>query len=679
MRSTLYLITLIILTLTSTPFALTAETATPVAHLQWSPSTPPSGPKAPDVVAFRGAYGLDFISADGTRVDLSSATSALDFNFTGSLTISIVCRLTKQPSSQGAFVSKYRLATGGRCYELGIQSSGSIYWVVSPDGEFSGSAKQLDTTFQMQTGIDYAVTAVYDAAKRMSIYVNGGFILGSSSSIPNHINSNTQIPMLGARSDGNARIDAIIGDVWFYEQALDSTQVAAWAQQVGLTDAPPPDPIPFEDALYPPGHVLPPVRAITQGPGYHWFSYYDILEFDPTNRFVLGMQVDFEDRSPAADDVVTLGMIDLQDNDKWTTIGTTTAWCWQQGCRLQWRPCSQSEVVWNDRDGDHYITRVKNVWTGAERTFPHPIYHIHPNGKIALGVDFRRIGWARSGYGYNGIADPNRNIASPTDSGIYTLDLDTGEYNFLFSIADIAAIPYSGQGANDVHYFNHIEWNTDGSRFLFLDRGWGAGRMLTANADGSDIRFVCYSPSHYHWRDPEHIIVWSGSYKLFKDDNSGEYEVLWNAPNGHETYFRDGEWILSDTYPMGSERLQHSYLFHAPTKKIIPLGHFNSPSSYGGERRCDTHPRISPDGTQVVIDSPHGGNGRQLYLIDISGFVGDATGARFGSVDLFRFSLDWHKESQFVPSSDLNQDGAVGFDDLLDLIKLAGENDNREE
>ena len=54
-----------------------------------------------------------------------------------------------------------------------------------------------------------------------------------------------------------------------------------------------------------------PIRAITQGPKSHWFSYYDKLQFDPTNRYVLGMEVDFHDRTPTPDDVIRLGMVDL--------------------------------------------------------------------------------------------------------------------------------------------------------------------------------------------------------------------------------------------------------------------------------------------------------------------------------------------------------------------------------
>ena len=49
--------------------------------------------------------------------------------------------------------------------------------------------------------------------------------------------------------------------------------------------------------------ALPAVRAITRGPKFHWFGYYDKLEFDPTGRYVLGMEVDFEHRSPRPDDV----------------------------------------------------------------------------------------------------------------------------------------------------------------------------------------------------------------------------------------------------------------------------------------------------------------------------------------------------------------------------------------
>jgi hypothetical protein len=46
---------------------------------------------------------------------------------------------------------------------------------------------------------------------------------------------------------------------------------------------------------------LPPIRQVTHGPRFHWFGYYDKLEFDPTGRYLLGMEVDFENRTPRPD------------------------------------------------------------------------------------------------------------------------------------------------------------------------------------------------------------------------------------------------------------------------------------------------------------------------------------------------------------------------------------------
>jgi len=68
-------------------------------------------------------------------------------------------------------------------------------------------------------------------------------------------------------------------------------------------------------------------------------------------------------------------------------------------------------------------------------------------------------------------------------------------------------------------------------------------------------------------------------------------------------------------------RLQHPYLYHLPTHRRVPLGHFHSSPEYSGEWRCDLHPRYSPDGRKVVIDSTHRRPGAAKYLIDISKIV----------------------------------------------------------
>lgn len=376
-----------------------------------------------------------------------------------------------------------------------------------------------------------------------------------------------------------------------------------------------------------------PMRAITSGPGYHWFGYYDKLQFDPTSRYVLAMAVDFEHRPPRPDEEVRIGVIDLQAGDAWRTIGATSAWCWQQGCMLQWLPGSASEVIWNERAGDHYTARILDIETGASRTIPAPVYALAPDGRSAIAPDFRRLGEMRPGYGYEGLADPCRGQLAPEDSGIHRVDLQTGATRQLISVAQAAAVPYPHADLSAAkHYFNHLLFSPDGSRFIFLHR-WRIGggglrtRMFTAAADGSDLHVVddYGAMSHFIWRDPETILAWSwqpsyqDAFYLYRD-RSDQVEVIGKEKmtlNGHCTYLRDRDWILNDCYPRAGTRIQELYLYHVPSGARVELGGFHAPAAYRDESRCDLHPRSDPSGRLVTIDSAHAG-GRQLYLLDLT-------------------------------------------------------------
>ena len=169
-----------------------------------------------------------------------------------------------------------------------------------------------------------------------------------------------------------------------------------------------------------------PTRAITRGPKFHWFGYYDKRQFHPTNRFVLANQVSFEGRGPTGDDTIKVGYVDTQNDDQWHELGTSNAWGWQQGCMLQWVGDGGDRILWNDRQGDSFVCTIKHPTQGS-LIIRRPIYTITADGRYGLSVDFRRIDNLRPGYGYDGLADPNVARRAPDDSGIWRVDLQTGE------------------------------------------------------------------------------------------------------------------------------------------------------------------------------------------------------------------------------------------------------------
>src|SRR5207244_6483629 len=157
------------------------------------------------------------------------------------------------------------------------------------------------------------------------------------------------------------------------------------------------------------------------------FFFYPGLHVDTTGRYMLGMRVYFQNRPVQSSDRADIGIIDLKDGDKWTKIGESTAWNWQQGARLQWRPRSD-EIVWNDRsdDGKKFVCRAYNFRTGARRTLARPIYDLSPDGSTALTHDFERMNLFK-GTEYVGIEDLSEKEFARSHTAIWKMSMDTGK------------------------------------------------------------------------------------------------------------------------------------------------------------------------------------------------------------------------------------------------------------
>lgn len=378
------------------------------------------------------------------------------------------------------------------------------------------------------------------------------------------------------------------------------------------------------------------------------FFFYQVHQFDATGRYLLGMRVDFQGRDVKPDDRAEIGYIDLENQFHWTRIGETTAWNWQQGARLQWRPRSD-EVVWNDRsdDGKSYVCRAYHFRTGTTRTLPRPIYDVSPDGTKALTHDFERMRLFK-GTEYVGIEDVYEKEFAPAETGVWKMDMETGKAELILTLEKLAPIAYpKGNPASGHLYFFREGWNPSGTRFVAFikDPANGLFQAYSAASDGSDIRYLYYNPSHHSWRDDDHILDYgrhtppggdspAGGYFLFKDDGSGKaQELLWTSKfDGHDSYLPGpgGDWIISDTYVIAG--YQCLFLYHRPSKLFVPLAKLRSTAEdiagFKGEFRVDLHPRFSRDGRVICIDATYEGLGRQMYLIDIGYILDHPPGRR---------------------------------------------------
>ncbi|MDF1579426.1 MAG: hypothetical protein P1P74_01460 [Desulfuromonadales bacterium] len=361
--------------------------------------------------------------------------------------------------------------------------------------------------------------------------------------------------------------------------------------------------------------------------GENFFGYYDVSPWDR-----VGAQMIYH--RPLDSKSVGIELFDISSG-KAHCLSRTTAWNWQQGARLQWLP-GKNSIVFNVVAEGRLISKILNLDTGHEFLSQMPVQTIHPDGCQALSINYRRLFIQDSAYGYSEAVDNFSPDQSPDADGIWHVHLLRGECRLILSISQLMQQCPESEMRGAAHHVNHVMYSPGGKRFAFMHR-WSTARMkfsrlyVAQNPDASQLRLLMDEQmvSHYCWLDDDRLLVYGrtaeeGDHYYLIDVTSGHRQIIGQGVldcygDGHPGYSPDGRWILIDTYP-DRARMRHLLIYDTFKECLHHIASFFAPWQFDGENRVDLHPRWSPCGKRVCVDSGHE-NQRGVYLLDVEDVV----------------------------------------------------------
>lgn len=390
-------------------------------------------------------------------------------------------------------------------------------------------------------------------------------------------------------------------------------------------------------------------------PQYNWiplsspdkhcfFGYYDRQPWNQAADKHLALRVDQCDHVPLPGETAEVGYVS-RDGSGFVKLAETRSWCHQQGAMTLWLKHLDNSFIYNDFDlkPRRMTARVFTLGSGITGQYDMPIYAMSPDGRLGVSINFSRI--PRRGYSYADATLPEQRHPDLDRDGVFLIDMPTGKATLIASyrqLIDIHPMPFE---LDELYlWLNHAIFNCDSSKILFLFRScadtsspwpWKT-HMYTVNTDGSDL--ACTLP-HFYWngmishqiwgRTPNEVLIdadWRGrgsEYLVFDNRKRPLQAQLISSGMqrmGHLVFSPDGEWMLADTYP--KDDVQTLALVKVATGEHRVIGNFrhHQPPGTPVDVRCDLHPRWSPDGSLITVDSIHGGN-RNIHMLEFNDHV----------------------------------------------------------
>ena len=354
-----------------------------------------------------------------------------------------------------------------------------------------------------------------------------------------------------------------------------------------------------------------------------FFGFHDQSPFSNDNKFILSNYLRIPLRMPTDKDFLEFGFYSGSRFENWNFLGTTYAWNYHKGSRLQW--IANNRVIYNDWEKDHYVSKICTIDGGTAETLEYPIDSVASNGELASSFCYNRLELMMPGYGYvHREKESDIESKCPESTGIYLISLKKNTRKIICSLKLLNDYLHLDSMNGAFHFVTHSSFSMDNRFLAFLHR-WYNGMQRNTRLIVIDLlsNELYVSPtdgmvSHYAWNNKGQIIAFCSingiySHVLFEDPYLKNYRrVAYPMLNsdGHQ-HFLNNDLFVTDTYP---NRMRQAKLFLVDTQnqETTLLASVNSPKKYQSPSEnkhwcCDLHPRASKDGSYISFDSVHTG------------------------------------------------------------------------
>ena len=344
-----------------------------------------------------------------------------------------------------------------------------------------------------------------------------------------------------------------------------------------------------------------------------FFGYYDLQSIDETKTKLLSIVTTDNNNDDAE-----VGYFDIESGE-FHKLSTTKAWNWQMGARLRWYD-GKNLIMFNDFDGDKFISRVVDLEGKEQKRYNFPLYDLSGDMKTGYYTDFTILNLFRKGYGYGNIEAEVSSYYNTDNNGVFKADLISNTSELLISMDTIKEICPVESMENSHHYVNHISACPYSDTIMFFhlwfdEKGDLCNRMFFAKDNGEIINVISdfKRASHYCWQDESHMLVsvctrGNLEYRLYNIFN-GKYKLVNEiVTDGHPSMLEEGSFI-TDTYP---DRSAMENVYYCNKSEFYRLFSVYHNVKMFGERRCDLHPRVKDE--LINVDT-HIKKHRKQYLL----------------------------------------------------------------